>query len=348
MKIKEHKIELDFIKKLEDIKYIYKKDIKDKNSLEQNFRDKFEELNRVNLTDNEFNRLLEDIISSDVFKNSKLLREKQSFEREDGTPLYYTQGLESNPSEVVNLKGDNAKVEFAKRFKEIQKLKTNLEKYTDLSDKQKQAIEDIIPTDTIRAYKGAYLDIASNLREQQNKDDNQNKGLEQLDFEFVLFASTIIDHDYIMNLISQCSHVKPQEYMTEKEQIINIIKSSSNLIYEKDDMIEYINSLGVGIVLSKSDVEDGYEEFKKAKNDNALISIANNHNIELKSLKEFVELIISRMIFDGELLTDLLEPLSLGWKDRRVKELALMQELSPLLRKMVQDKEISGLEVYDE
>ena len=76
MKTKEHKIELDFIKKLEAIKYLYRQDIKTRNSLEQNFRDKFEELNRVKLTDSEFNRLLEDIISPDVFKNSKFLREK--------------------------------------------------------------------------------------------------------------------------------------------------------------------------------------------------------------------------------------------------------------------------------
>jgi len=52
--------------------------------------------------------------------------------------------------------------------------------------------------------------------------------------------------------------------------------------------------------------------------------------------------------FDGEQLTDLLEPLGLGWKERRVRELALMEELVPLLRKMANGREISGLEAYDE
>jgi type I restriction enzyme R subunit len=113
-------------------------------------------------------------------------------------------------------------------------------------------------------------------------------------------------------------------------------------------MIEYINSLNVGVALDENDIKDGYEEFKKAKNDNALIKIANKHNIEIKSLKEFVELIINRMIFDGELLTDLLAPLNLGWKDRRVKESALMEELIPLLKKLANGRDISGLEVYDE
>lgn len=260
----------------------------------------------------------------------------------------HSQGLESNPSQVVNLKGDSAKVEFIKKFKEVQKLKTNLEQYTDLSDEQKQTIEEIIPIDTSRAYKGAYLDIASKLKDQRSKSDNPNEHLEQLDFEFVLFASAVIDYDYIMNLISQYSSTKPQKQKITKEQLINILKSNSNLLDEKDDMIEYINSLDVGVALDESNIKDGYEEFKKAKNETALIKIANNHNIELKSLKEFVELIISRMIFDGELLTDLLAPLGLGWKSRRLKELALMQELIPLLKKMANGRDISGLEAYDE
>jgi len=260
----------------------------------------------------------------------------------------HSQGLESNPSDVVNLKGDSSKVEFIKKFKEVQKLKTNLAQYTDLSDEQKETIEEIMPEDTTRAFKGAYLDIASKLKEQQGKSSNQNDDLEQLDFEFVLFASAVIDYDYIMNLISKYSSAKPQKEQITKEQLVDILKANSNLLDEKDEMIEYINSLEVGVGLDELNIKDGYEEFKKAKNDNALIKIAHKHNIELKSLKEFVELIISRMIFDGELLTDLLAPLGLGWKDRRVKELALMEDLIPLLKKLANGKDISGLEAYDE
>jgi type I restriction enzyme R subunit len=51
---------------------------------------KFEELNRVRLSENEFLRLREEIINPDVFAASKMLRERQYFQREDGTPLYYT------------------------------------------------------------------------------------------------------------------------------------------------------------------------------------------------------------------------------------------------------------------
>src|SRR5690554_6634071 len=88
--IKELDIEQNFVEKLIDLKYIYRDDIKDRNSLERNFKAKFEALNRVNLTESEFLRLREEIIKPDVFAASKLLRERQYFQREDGTPLHYT------------------------------------------------------------------------------------------------------------------------------------------------------------------------------------------------------------------------------------------------------------------
>lgn len=53
------------------------------------------------------------------------------------------------------------------------------------------------------------------------------------------------------------------------------------------------------------------------------------------------------MIFDGEKLTDLLEPLDLGWKDRKQKELELMRDLLPELQKLAQGREIAGLNAYE-
>ena len=52
--------------------------------------------------------------------------------------------------------------------------------------------------------------------------------------------------------------------------------------------------------------------------------------------------------FDGEALTDLMEPLGLNWKARRVKELDLMADLMPLLLKRAGGREISGLSAYEQ
>jgi type I restriction enzyme S subunit len=85
----ENQIEKKLIAKLTDLKYTYRQDIRDKAALEQNFRQKFQSLNRVSLTDAEFARLRDEIITADVFTAAQALREKGKFSREDGTPLEY-------------------------------------------------------------------------------------------------------------------------------------------------------------------------------------------------------------------------------------------------------------------
>ena len=54
------------------------------------------------------------------------------------------------------------------------------------------------------------------------------------------------------------------------------------------------------------------------------------------------------MIFDGEQLTDLMEPLGLGWRERREKELALIDDLVPLLKKRAAGRTILGLNAYEQ
>ena len=90
MTINEPEVEYGFIGKLTDLKYSYRSDIKDRHALEQNFRTKFEILNRVKLSDTEFARLKEEIITPDVFLASKELRQRNTVVREDGTQLQYS------------------------------------------------------------------------------------------------------------------------------------------------------------------------------------------------------------------------------------------------------------------
>jgi type I restriction enzyme, R subunit len=53
----EQEIEQSLIEKLVDLKYTHRPDIRDRAALEHNFREKFEALNRVHLTDSEFQQL---------------------------------------------------------------------------------------------------------------------------------------------------------------------------------------------------------------------------------------------------------------------------------------------------
>ncbi len=258
-----------------------------------------------------------------------------------------SKGLDCTPSEVSNLRGDEARAEFINTFKEVQRLKTQLDQYTDLEEQQTETIEALLPIDDLRSFKSVYLDTAKRLKAEQDKGDNVPPEVEQLDFEFVLFSSAIIDYDYIIGLIAKYTQDKPSKQKMTRQQLINLLSSSANLIDERDDIIEYINTLEVGNGLTEKQIREGYQKYKDEKAEKELRTIAEKHGITTDNLKAFIAEIMNRMLFDGEKLTDLLAPLELGWKDRRVKELALMEDLVPLLNKLAQGREIAGLNAYE-
>ena len=256
------------------------------------------------------------------------------------------QGLPFRPEEVNNLRGDTARAGFIERFKEVQRLRTRLEQYTDLSEEDSEKIEALIPEDQMRAFKGMYLEIAQRLKAQQDRGDAES-AVQDLDFEFVLFSSAVIDYDYIMSLIAKYTQSPPTKEKMTRDELIDLLSSSANLMDERGDIIAYINSLEVGRGLNEGEIRRGYETFKERKAANALAEVADKHGLETDALQTFVDGIMDRMIFDGERLTDLLAPLELGWKARRVKELELMDDLVPLLKRQAQGREISGLAAYE-
>lgn len=258
------------------------------------------------------------------------------------------QNLANEPQAVYNLRGDAAKIAFIKNFKEVQRLRTQLDQYTDLDDEQKEFIEEILPTDRLQAFRSSYIETAKQLREIQIKEgDEAAPEIQELDFEFVLFASAIIDYDYIMNLIADSTQKKRSKHKMSKKQIIALLKSTSNLMDEEEDLTDYINSLDWSKGQNADDLRNGYEVFKVEKYNKELAAIARKHGLQTAALKAFVENVMNRMIFDGEKLTDLLEALGLGWKARKAKELELMEDLVPLLKKLSGGREISGLKAYE-
>jgi type I restriction enzyme R subunit len=256
--------------------------------------------------------------------------------------------LVNEPQEVYNLRGDAAKIAFVKNFKEVQRLKTQLDQYTDLDEKQQESIEVILPKDNLQEFRSSYLETAKQLREiQQKEGDDAPEDIQQLDFEFVLFASAVIDYDYIMSLIADSTQLKPSKQKMSKSQVISLLKSNSNLMEEEEDLTDYINSLDWEKGKDVEALRQGYETFRVEKYDKELAKIAGDHGLPTAALKTFVEQIMNRMIFDGEKLTDLMEPLDLGWKQRSKAEIALMKDLAPQLKKLAQGREISGLAAYE-
>jgi len=277
-------------------------------------------------------------------------------------------GLEARPEAVLNLRGDDARVAFIKQFKEIQRLATQLDQYTDLTDAQKQEIEQILPKDDERAFRGVYLETARRLKavqyatgsdtpetKEEVHDSSDKLGsntpeeaTDQLDFEFVLFASADIDYDYIMNLIARFSGQTPSQQEMSREQLIRLIRSDAKFMDELDEITEYVRTLETGKPLTEEEVRHGYQRFKDERQAAELAAVADKHGLTSEALQGFVDAILDRMIFDGEQLTDLMEPLNLGWRKRHEKELALMDDLVPLLKKRAGGRTISGLSAYEQ
>lgn len=267
------------------------------------------------------------------------------------------QNLEFKASEVANLRGDEAKAGFINYFKEVQRYNTQLSQYTDfikdeeinnLSVSEAGAQYGFTDEDLL-AFRGAYLDLAYSLKKRREgkKSEPIAPEIEELDFEFVLFASALIDYDYIMNLIARYVGAPSKVNMT-KEQLVKLVYSSANLIDERDDIVAYIDSLDGVNGKTEDEIKAGYEVFKTEKFAKELIAIAETHELSVASLQSFVNNIVERKIFDGEKLSELVAPLELGWKDRTKKETAIMTDLVPLLKRMAGGQNISGLSAYEE
>jgi type I restriction enzyme R subunit len=256
-----------------------------------------------------------------------------------------SQGLSFAPEQVNNLHGDEARSQFINLFKEVQRIKTQLDQYTDISHEQTEAIGKVISEDDLRSFRGVYLDTAHRFKV-ESAPNGMETIVHQLDFEFVLFASAVIDYDYIMGLISKYTQKTSKQKMS-RDQLVGLLSSSSNMMDEKDEIISYIGTLKVGEPLSEAEIKSGYIQFKANKFQNELKGVAKKHGIEPVALQNFVNSIMDRLIFDADDLSELMAPFDLSWKERTKKELALMEDLVPLLRKLAQGREISGLAVYE-
>jgi hypothetical protein len=258
-----------------------------------------------------------------------------------------SQGLAGRPEDVANLRGDLARAQFVELFKQVQRCKTQLDQYTDLEPAQREQVDALMPANDLRAWRGTYLETAQRLKSQQQvRGEGAPPEVQQLDFEFVLFASNLIDYDYIMALVARDSRKPPAERSMSREQLIALVQGDAKFMDEREVIADYIRRLPTDRALEEGEIRKGYEAFKARRRTDELNAIAQAHGVEAEAFKAFVDEILRRRVFDGEALSALMEPLGLGWKDRTRRELALMEDLTPVLERLAQGREIAGLSAY--
>jgi len=191
-----------------------------------------------------------------------------------------SQGLDSTPQAVPNLKGDAARGQFINLFKEVQRLKTQLDQYTDLTPDNAASIEQVIPLEQLQGFRGVYLETAQRLKAQQDKGgDAAAPEVQQLDFEFVLFASAIVDYDYIMTLLARYSQQTPGKQQMSRAQLVGLIQSDAKFLDERDDITAYIDTLQAGQLLTEMVIRQNYASYKVEKTAQELAGIAAKHGL---------------------------------------------------------------------
>lgn len=259
-----------------------------------------------------------------------------------------SQGLEPTPENVPALRGDEARAAFINHFREVQRLKTQLDQYTDLPPALREEVENLLPKPVLNAFRGVYLETAQRLKEQREKPGAEpSPVVDQLDFEFVLFASAIIDYDYIMALITHYANQGPKKLKLKRDELVGLIRSEARFMDDSQLIVDYIDSLGEVKGRSEDEIRCGFERFREERQAAEVAALAEKHRLATDRLQAFIDTILKRMVFDGEQLTELMQPLGLNWKARRVAELALMEDLVPLLKKRAGGREISGLNAYE-
>ncbi|KTF41014.1 type I restriction endonuclease subunit R [Xanthomonas translucens] len=258
-----------------------------------------------------------------------------------------SQGLANQPEQVANLRGDAARSQFVTLFKEVQRLKTQVDQYTDITPEQQAMVDAVVSPDDLRAWRGTYLETAQRLKaQQQTQGESALPDVQNLDFEFVLFASNLIDYDYIMALVARDSGKPPSERSMTREQVIGLIQADAKFMDEREVIADYLRGLPTDRALDEAEIRKGYEAFKARRNADVLQGIAQAHGLDPEQFRVFVDDILRRRVFDGEALSALMAPLGLSWKDRTRRELDLMEDLTPVLERLVQGREIAGLSAY--
>lgn len=111
MKVKtETMLEDELIELIQDNNFIYAQDINTIEKLERNFKKQIEKLNNIELTENEFNNLLKELMTKNTIKTFNKLRNKHPLKRNNKTTyleLINLEDITKNSWQIVNQIKDN-------------------------------------------------------------------------------------------------------------------------------------------------------------------------------------------------------------------------------------------------
>lgn len=254
-------------------------------------------------------------------------------------------GLECKPEEVVNIpQGENTN-NFINAFKDVQRLSLKLNQYVDLPEELQTAIETAMPEDALQQFRTAYLDLA---RRRRNENDSQSKDVpdEEPDFELSLFSSALVDYDYIMKLLARYTDTHFEKVKITKEQLLEILSSSVDLMNERDYLKAFIEEeLHKGSGVSEAEIRERYKTYKDKRFNQQIAALAGEYGIDTASMESFVAETAKLRRLDEDALRELLSHID-NWKQRKAAKEGLLANLAPLFTLLSNGNAIEGLNAY--
>ncbi len=258
-------------------------------------------------------------------------------------------GLEPEPEEVPNLKGDAARADFVEIFKDVQRSILQLDQYIDIPPELQARIDAIMPPEKRLAFRTAYLELGRELRQKRTAESPDDASeptdvMQDIDFELVLFASAIIDYDYIISLIARMVNEKePERREVTREEIVALLRSHSNLPEDREDILEFVDHPEAINGRTADEISDEFRRFREAKWHRLVHEMAQRHGVDQGLLSDFIQSTLDVMRYDDSHLSDLFTDEGLGWRDRVTKKNALRADLVPLIRLRAAGQAIDNL-----
>lgn len=264
-------------------------------------------------------------------------------------------GLECLPAEVINIPQGANTNDFIEAFKQVQRLSLQLDQYVDLPGELQTEIEAVMPEEKLQQFRTAYIDLARRRRQSDNANvaaeseeayGNNGNNYDDIDFELSLFSSALIDYDYIMRLMAKYTGTHIEKVKLTKEQLLDILSSSVDLMDERDYLRTFIEEeLTQGSGINEAEIRQRYEQFKNRRFNQQVIALANEFALDAEELQRFVDETILLRRIDEDVLRELLSNID-GWKQRNAAKENLLNRLAPIFSLLTGGTTIEGLNAY--
>lgn len=197
-----------------------------------------------------------------------------------------------------NLKSEEEKAEFVKTFRDLLRIKSSLETFSEFS------FSDLgISEQEFYDYQSKYLDI----HEERKNNTEAESILDQIDFELELTVRDIINFDYIIQLIAGLKNISSKAVREKKtEDILRLFDRDVKLRKKKDLIRKFIQE-NLPQIAKADDVEKAFSEFWESQRADNLRNIATSENIPLDKFEQLIgEYVYTQRLPHGQDIIELL------------------------------------------